>query len=100
MTLRKKTGGRKKGTPNKTTAALKEAILTAAEEASPGGKVGYLKWLAKDSGPTRFTLQGPESRPKRSFYCERERDFTAQRAARRGAQFHHGLVEVLARPTG
>jgi hypothetical protein len=36
------------GTPNKTTAALKDAILTAAEEALPGGKVGYLKWLAKN----------------------------------------------------
>jgi hypothetical protein len=42
MALGKKTGGRKKGTPNKTTAALKDAILTAAEEALPGGKVGYL----------------------------------------------------------
>jgi hypothetical protein len=29
--------------PNKTTAALREAILVAAEDAMPGGKVGYLK---------------------------------------------------------
>jgi hypothetical protein len=49
MALGKKTGGREKGTPNKTTAALKDAILTAAEEALPGGKVGYLKWLAKNN---------------------------------------------------
>jgi hypothetical protein len=49
MALGKKSGGRKKGTPNKTTAALKDAILTGAEEALPGGKVGYLKWLAKNN---------------------------------------------------
>jgi hypothetical protein len=29
MALGKNTGGREKGTPNKTTAALKDAILTA-----------------------------------------------------------------------
>ena len=48
-----KTGGRKKGSPNKTTALLKEAILKAAEGA--GGKdglVGYLKTQAvKQPGP-------------------------------------------------
>lgn len=41
---RSKTGGRAKGTPNKTTALLKDAILKAADQA--GGKaklVGYLK---------------------------------------------------------
>ena len=42
-----KTGGRKKGTPNKTTALLKDAILMAAEQAGvneePRGLVGYLK---------------------------------------------------------
>jgi hypothetical protein len=42
MALGKKTGGRKRGTPNKTTAALKDAILIAAEDVLPGGKVGYL----------------------------------------------------------
>ena len=39
--------GRPKGSPNKTTAAIKDALMLAAEEA--GGKrglVGYLKWLA------------------------------------------------------
>jgi hypothetical protein len=40
---RKKTGGRKKGTPNKTTALLKDAILRAAENAGKDeGMVGYL----------------------------------------------------------
>jgi hypothetical protein len=41
-------GGRKKGTPNKTTVLLKDAILQAADAA--GGKeglVGYLTNLAK-----------------------------------------------------
>lgn len=35
---RKKTGGRQKGTPNKTTALLKDAIIQAAEIA--GNRVG------------------------------------------------------------
>jgi hypothetical protein len=40
---RKKTGGRQKGTPNKTTALLKDAVLKAAENAGAGeGMVGYL----------------------------------------------------------
>jgi hypothetical protein len=40
---RPKTGGRKKGTPNKTTALLKDAILRAAENAgNDKGMVGYL----------------------------------------------------------
>jgi hypothetical protein len=54
----KKTGGRKKGTPNKTTAALKDAILTAAEEVHPGGKVAYLKWLAKNNSGAFASLLG------------------------------------------
>jgi hypothetical protein len=58
MALGKKTGGRKRGTPNKTTAALKDAILTAAEEALPGGKVGYLKWLAKNNSSAFASLLG------------------------------------------
>ena len=38
-----KTGGRKKGTPNKISSALKEAILEAAERAGgEDGIVGYL----------------------------------------------------------
>lgn len=65
--------GRKKGTPNKTTRALKEAILLAAEKVGSngrgsGGLTGYLVKLAKTE-PTSFasllgkvlplTLQGP-----------------------------------------
>lgn len=46
-----KTGGRKKGTPNKTTALLKEAIIKAAQEVGSdgqgeGGLVGYCQHLA------------------------------------------------------
>lgn len=42
-----KTGGRKKGTPNKTTALLKDAILKAAENAGgQQGLVGYLQTQA------------------------------------------------------
>lgn len=44
---RKKTGGRKKGTPNKTTALLKDAILKAGENAGgDGGLTGYLQTQA------------------------------------------------------
>lgn len=48
---RQKTGGRKKGTPNKTTKSLKEAILAAAEAVGQdgngkGGTQGYLEQLA------------------------------------------------------
>jgi hypothetical protein len=48
MALGKKTGGRKRGTPNKTTAALKDAILIAAEEALPGGKVRLSQMAGKE----------------------------------------------------
>lgn len=42
-----KSGGRKRGTPNRVTAALKDAILAAAEAAGgDGGLVGYLTELA------------------------------------------------------
>lgn len=56
---RQKTGGRKKGTPNKTTTALKEAILQAAEDVGEdlrggGGLTGYLRLLAK-SQPKAFS---------------------------------------------
>lgn len=48
-----KTGGRKKGTPNKTTAALKEAILAAAKAHGMDGRgkaglEGYLYRVARD----------------------------------------------------
>lgn len=43
MAIGAKTGGRKKGTPNKTTALLKDAILEAATLA--GGKEGLVGYL-------------------------------------------------------
>jgi hypothetical protein len=54
-----KSGGRKKGVPNKTTTALKEAILAAAEAA--GGKlglVGYLTTLATENTGAFAALLG------------------------------------------
>jgi hypothetical protein len=49
---RPKTGGRVKGTPNKTTALLKDAILKAADAVGEdmqgkGKRVGYCKYLAR-----------------------------------------------------
>ena len=50
MALGKKTGGRKKGTPNKLTGQLKEMILEAAELAGEdmggGGTIKYLRMQA------------------------------------------------------
>ncbi len=57
-----KTGGRKKGTPNKTTALLKDAILKAAEQA--GNKVGddglvtYLEYQATENPAPFMSLLG------------------------------------------
>ena len=49
-----KTGGRKKGTPNKISSALKDAILEAAEQAGgEDGIVGYLVAQAH-ANPTAF----------------------------------------------
>lgn len=47
---RKKTGGRKKGTPNKVTGQLKDMILQALDES---GGVAYLKTQALEN-PTAF----------------------------------------------
>lgn len=47
-----KTGGRQKGTPNKTTALLKDAILKAAEQAGDGDMTEYLTQQARlNPGP-------------------------------------------------
>lgn len=54
-----KTGGRKKGTPNKTTGLLKDAILKAAEKA--GGKeglTGYLQMQAVENAGPFMALLG------------------------------------------
>lgn len=54
-----KTGGRKKGTPNKTTALLKDAILQAATQAGgPEGLVGYLTIQAVDNPGPFMSLLG------------------------------------------
>jgi hypothetical protein len=51
-------GGRRMGTPNKTTTALKEAILEAAERAGgEGGLIGYLTTLAT-ANTSAFALLG------------------------------------------
>lgn len=53
-------GGRQKGTPNKTTAMLKEAILEAAR-LNGGGKAGLVKYLekqAKDNPVAFLSLLG------------------------------------------
>lgn len=51
--------GRKKGTPNKTTALLKDAILQAADEAGAGeGLVGYLKLQATENPGPFMALLG------------------------------------------
>ncbi|HEV2557296.1 MAG TPA: hypothetical protein VGU45_01595 [Microvirga sp.] len=50
--------GRPKGSKNKTTAALKEAILLAAEGAHEGGSVGYLTWLANNNSSAFASLLG------------------------------------------
>jgi len=54
-----KTGGRQKGTPNKTTALLKDAVLKAAENAGAGeGLVGYLEKQATDNPGPFLALLG------------------------------------------
>ncbi len=58
MALGKKTGGRKKGTPNKITALLKDDILQAASDAHPEGRVGYLTQQAKENPTAFLTLLG------------------------------------------
>ena len=58
MAKGQKTGGRQKGTPNKTTAFLKDAILMAAEGAHKDGMVGYLIEQAAANPAAFLTLLG------------------------------------------
>lgn len=56
-------GGRQKGTPNKTTKALKDAILLAAETEGQDGKgkdglVGYLRRVAQEDVKAFSALLG------------------------------------------
>ena len=53
-----KTGGRQKGTPNKTTALLKDAILQAATDAGEGNLVAYLKKQATENPAPFMSLLG------------------------------------------
>ena len=56
---RTKRGGRAKGTPNKTTALLKDALLIAAEKAGgKAGMVGYLTTQASDNPAAFMSLLG------------------------------------------
>lgn len=55
MAKGKKTGGRVKGTPNKSTQALKDAILAAAAAAAPDGNLQtYLTARAQDDNKGPF----------------------------------------------
>lgn len=56
MAAGQKTGGRVKGTPNKTTATLKEAILLAAEAA--GGKDGLVSYLTQQASEEPVAFMG------------------------------------------
>lgn len=55
---RPKTGGRIKGTPNKTTRVIKEAVIEAAAACHPDGMVGYLIQQAKDQPVAFLGLMG------------------------------------------
>lgn len=50
--------GRPKGSPNKTTAVLKDMILTALDGAHKDGGIGYLKQQAEDNPTAFLTLVG------------------------------------------
>lgn len=60
---RPRIGGRQKGTPNKTTAVLKDAILLAAKQVGEDGKgkaglVGYLRHVAREDVKAFASLLG------------------------------------------
>lgn len=63
MAKGEKTGGRKKGTPNRTTAILKDAIVRAAELTGRDGKgmdglIGYCRFLAVEEPKAFAGLMG------------------------------------------
>ncbi|MEO1473808.1 MAG: hypothetical protein AAFS03_07675 [Pseudomonadota bacterium] len=54
-----KTGGRQKGTPNRRTVLLKDAVLEAAERAGDEqGMVGFLEAQARENPAAFLTLLG------------------------------------------
>ncbi|MGA1803361.1 hypothetical protein [Rhizobium sp. HT1-10] len=58
MAKGQKTGGRQRGTPNKLSGNLREAILAAADKAGEGDIVEYLTGQAKNNGPAFLSLLG------------------------------------------
>lgn len=58
ITKRPKTGGRQKGTPNKVTGTLKEAILRAANEAGGGGEEGVVEYLTMQAHENPAAFMG------------------------------------------
>jgi hypothetical protein len=64
---RKKIGGRKAGTPNKTTWVLREVVLAAAEAAGNklgrNGHLGYMTWVALNY-PPHFLRVYADSMPR------------------------------------
>lgn len=59
MAAGRKTGGRAKGTPNKLTSDVKQAVIMAAEAAGgAGGMVGYLTLQAQENPGPFLTLLG------------------------------------------
>jgi len=73
-----KTGGRKKGSVNKTTALLKDAVLQAAEQAGDkNGMVGYLTTQARENPAAFMTLLGKILPLQKGTNNEDEGDTTA-----------------------
>ena len=78
-------GGRSRGTPNKLTKALRDAILLAAEKAGgEGGLVGYL------------TLQAHEN--PRAFLCLLGKVLPLQVAGDESAPLVHTIKRVIVYP--
>ncbi|WP_202617164.1 MULTISPECIES: hypothetical protein [unclassified Rhizobium] len=75
-------GGRQRGTPNKMTSVLKDAILKAAENAGGGDIVDYLTTQAKENPGPFMTLLGKVlplqigGDPENPLIARRVRDLT------------------------
>lgn len=77
--------GRKKGTPNKTTKLLKDAILKAAEKAGgKGGLVSYLQVQARENPGPFLALLG--------------KVLPMQIAGHDGGAFEVTVIELVAEP--
>ena len=75
---RKKTGGRKAGTPNKTTWVLREVVQAAAEAAGNklggNGQRGYMTWVALNYPPSFLRLYADSMPQQREPPSEEEDD--------------------------